>query len=312
MKLGKSIITAIKGFGMGAANVVPGVSGGTIALLTGIYGEVIATLNAIISPTPWKMLLKGQFLPFWKHIHGNFLLSLLVGIVISVFSLAKLVTYVMEWYPVQTWAFFFGLIIASSVYMLFDVEKWKLVDVLWTVLGVIVGVLLCTLSPARTTDACWFVFLCGAIALCTMILPGISGSFVLVILGKYEFLMTAISQLNWAGLAFFFGGGVIGLLAFAKFLHWLLERYGRQTMLVLIGFVLGSLVKVWPWNDMTAVAKANFLSDGLLPDAAQSAAEAISGFGVQTEMHIAGAVVWAIAGLALVWVLETLSRRKVL
>lgn len=311
MEIKRHIMTAVKGFGMGAANVVPGVSGGTVALLTGIYGNVIDSLNALVSPSTWKLLFKEGVGAFWKKIGGNFVCALAVGILLSVFTLAKLVTYVMLWYPVQTWAFFFGLIIASAVYMLFDVKGWKTVDVLWTVLGVLLGVVICTLSPTETPDALWFLFICGAFAICTMILPGISGSLVLVILGKYEYVMEAVGELDVFRLGVFALGCLVGLFAFAKFLHWMLDKFGRQTMLVLIGFVIGSLVKVWPWNDMTAVAEANFLSDGLLPEAAHAAAEAMSGFSVQTDMHVTGAIIWAIVGLALVWALETWSRRKI-
>lgn len=312
MKIGKNIMTAVKGFGMGAANVVPGVSGGTVALLTGIYGDVISSLNALVSPSTWKLLFKEGLGVFWKKINGNFVCALAVGILLSVVSLAKLVTYVMLWHPVQTWAFFFGLIIASAVYMLFDVKEWKTKDVLWTVLGVLLGVVVCTLSPTETPDSLCFLFICGALAICTMILPGISGSFVLVILGKYEYVMEAVGEFDVLRLGVFALGCVVGLLAFAKFLHWMLDSHGKQTILVLIGFVIGSLVKVWPWNDMTAVAEANFLADGLLPEAAHAAAETMSGFSVQTDMHVTGAIIWAIAGLALVWLLESWSRRKVL
>ena len=194
--LTKNILTGLKGFGMGAANVIPGVSGGTIALLTGIFTEIIDALNALMDPSSWKMLLKGQFREFWRYIHGTFLVSLLVGVLISIFSLAKLMVYVMHFYPVQTWAFFFGLIIASSVYMIYDIKGWKFVDVLFFAVGIALGVVICTLSPTTTPDDLWFIFICGAIAVCTMILPGISGSFILVILGKYDYIMQAVNQLN--------------------------------------------------------------------------------------------------------------------
>ena len=308
------IVVALKGFGMGAANVVPGVSGGTIALLTGIYTELIEALNALMVPATWKMVLQGKWKAFWEEIHGNFLLALLAGVGISIFSLAKLMEYVIVYHPVQTWAFFFGLIIASAVYMLLDIKDWKGKDILWALLGGVLGVTICTLSPTQTPDDLWFIFLCGAIAICTMILPGISGSFILVILGKYEFIMNALNTLNWPVLIVFAIGCVIGILAFAKFLHWLLGRYERQTMLVLVGFVLGSLVKVWPWNDMQAVYKAEFLHQGLSPDVAAEAAATLATGGVPLQeatgmMHIPGAILWAIAGIVLVVLLEVLSKK---
>ena len=126
--LTKNIITGVKGFGMGAANVIPGVSGGTIALLTGIFTEIIDSLNAMMDPSSWKLLFQGKFREFWRFIHGTFLVSLFIGVLISIFSLAKLMVYVMNWYPVQAWAFFFGLIIASSAYMIYDIKGWKVND----------------------------------------------------------------------------------------------------------------------------------------------------------------------------------------
>lgn len=308
--LTKNILTGLKGFGMGAANVIPGVSGGTIALLTGIFTEIIDALNALMDPSSWKMLLKGQFREFWRYIHGTFLVSLLVGVLISIFSLAKLMVYVMHFYPVQTWAFFFGLIIASSVYMIYDIKGWKFVDVLFFAVGIALGVVICTLSPTTTPDDLWFIFICGAIAVCTMILPGISGSFILVILGKYDYIMQSVNQLNFPVLLVFGIGCVIGILGFSKFLHWLLKRYERATMLTLVGFVIGALVKVWPWNDMTAVAEGQLLRSGMTAETAQAGAQALLSAGNAAQgidLQIPGAIIWAIAGLALVAVLEYLS-----
>lgn len=308
--LTKNILTELKGFGMGAANVIPGVSGGTIALLTGIFTEIIDALNALIDPSSWKMLLKGQFREFWRYIHGTFMVSLLVGVLISIFSLAKLMVYVMHFYPVQTWAFFFGLIIASSVYMIYDIKGWKFVDFLFFAVGIALGVVICTLSPTTTPDDLWFIFICGAIAVCTMILPGISGSFILVILGKYDYIMQAVNQLNLPVLLVFGLGCVIGILGFSKFLHWLLKRYERATMLTLVGFVIGALVKVWPWNDMTAVAEGQLLRSGMTAETAQAGAQALLSAGNAAQgidLQIPGAIIWAIAGLALVAVLEYLS-----
>ena len=224
---------------------------------------------------------------------GRFLLALAIGVLVSVFSLAKLMEYVLHVHPVQTWGFFFGMIAASATVMLLDVKNWKWKDVCWAVLGAILGITICTLSPTQTTDDMWFIFICGAIAICTMILPGVSGSFILLIFGKYDYIMSAVSSLNWPVLIVFGVGCVVGILAFSKFLHWLLDKFERQTMLVLVGFVIGSLVKVWPWNDRAAVAAGNVLS-GSDP----------------SEMHLTGAIIWAFVGIFLVWLLETLSSKK--
>ena len=289
----KNIVVALKGFAMGAANVIPGVSGGTIALLTGIFNELIEALNAIMSVSTWKLLIKGQFKEFWETIHGTFLLWLAIGVIISVFSLAKLMEYVLAHHPVQTWAFFFGLIVVSAVFMLSDIKGWKGSDVAWLVIGVALGAFICLLSPTETTSDMWFIAVCGAIAICTMILPGISGSFILVLLGKYEYIMKAVSDLNIPVLLVFAVGCIIGIVAFSKFLHWLIGKYEKQTLLVLIGFTIGALVKVWPWADKAACEAANVLN------------------GQPVEaLHIGGAVLWALIGAGLVLALELLTRKK--
>ncbi|MBQ6178330.1 MAG: DUF368 domain-containing protein [Bacteroidales bacterium] len=278
---------------MGAANVIPGVSGGTIALLTGIFNELIEALNAIMSVSTWKLLIKGQFKEFWETIHGTFLLWLAIGVVISVFSLAKLMEYVLAHHPVQTWAFFFGLIVVSAVFMLSDIKGWKGKEVAWLVLGIALGAFICLLSPTETTSDMWFIAVCGAIAICTMILPGISGSFILVLLGKYEYIMKAVSDLNIPVLLVFAVGCVIGIVAFSKFLHWLIGKYEKQTLLVLIGFTIGALVKVWPWADKVACETANVLNGQPVK-----------------ALHIGGAVLWALIGAGLVLALELLTRKK--
>lgn len=289
----KNLVVALKGYAMGAANVIPGVSGGTIALLTGIFNELVEALNALMSISSWKLLFQGKFKEFWKAIHGTFLFWLAIGVAVSVFSLAKLMEYVFTHHPVQTWAFFFGLIVVSAFFLLSDIKDWKGRDVLWLLFGIALGAAICILSPSETTSDLWFIALCGAIAVCTMILPGISGSFILVLLGKYEYIMKAVSDLDWPVLVVFTIGCVIGIAAFSKFLHWLISRYGRQTLLVLIGFTVGALVKVWPWADKAACEAANVLTG----DPAGT-------------LHIPGAIIWALAGALSVLTLELISRQR--
>lgn len=279
----------LKGFAMGAANVIPGVSGGTIALITGIFGRIINALNGLMSFKTWKLLFAGKFKEFVSKVDGRFLLAVMIGAVLSVFTLAKLMQYLLDQYPVQTWAFFLGMIAASAVFMLAEVRCWRVSYGLWIAVGIGLGIALCTLSPTETTDDLWFIFICGAIAICTMILPGVSGSFILLLLGKYEYIMNAISNLNWPVLAAFGIGCAIGIVAFSKALHWLLARYQQQTMLVLVGFVMGSLIKVWPWSD-EALAAATAASDG--------SATVTAG-----EMLIPG-IIWIVIGIAAVVLLE--------
>lgn len=289
------IIVALKGFGMGAANVVPGVSGGTIALLTGIYSDIVGALNAVTEKETWKSLLHGRFREFWRLIKGDFLVALLVGVLLSVFSLAKLVTWCLTYYPILTWAFFFGLILASAVVMVRGIKDFRGADLIPAVIGLTLGLVICTMSPTKTTDNIWFIFLCGAISICAMILPGISGSFILLVMGKYHYIMQAITDLNWPVIIMFGVGCVVGILAFAKLLHWLLARWERQTMLVLLGFVFGSLVRVWPWYDSEAVEAAQLLRTG-------SASP--------LDLQIPGAVIWCAVGIAAVVLFELLGSRK--
>ena len=316
MSLVKDIIVAIKGFCMGAANVVPGVSGGTIALISGIYEKLVGALDAVMSPAPWKALFKGRFKEFWTLVHGRFLLWLAIGVILSIFTLAKIIEHQLQYHPILVWAFFFGLILASAFFMFRDIKGWKLRDVLFAVAGVILGLLVCTLSPTTTPDSKWFIFICGAIAVCTMILPGISGSFILVILGKYDYIMSAVSNMDIPVLLVFAFGCAVGILAFAKFLNWLLARWERQTMLVLLGFVLGSLVKVWPWNDLDSCAHAQLLRTNLLPAEMLESGSSAGAFQVLTDLgetldrQVPGAILWCAIGIAVIVLIQVLSHRQ--
>lgn len=298
---------------MGAADVIPGVSGGTIAFIMGIYDDFVGSLAAINAEAV-KMLLKGQFKAFWKHINGSFLLSLVIGIGISVVSLAGLMQMLLSDFPIQTWAFFFGLIVASSIFIIRGISGWRLREGLLLVLGIILGVVICTLSPTQTPDGLWFIFLSGAIAICAMILPGISGSFILLILGKYQYIMGCISDLvsgvnfgqNFLILCIFGIGAVVGILGFSKFLHWLLARWNKETLIVLAGFIIGSLVKVWPWSNTEAIVLSQFPDAALLAESLDGhlPAEVLAQYSGSTDPHIAGAILFALIGFGLVTGIE--------
>ena len=309
----KNIAVAVKGACMGAADVIPGVSGGTIAFIMGIYDDFVGSLAAINAEAV-KMLLKGQFKAFWKHINGSFLLSLVIGIGISVVSLAGLMQMLLSDFPIQTWAFFFGLIVASSIFIIRGISGWRLREGLLLVLGIILGVVSCTLSPTQTPDGRWFIFLSGAIAICAMILPGISGSFILLILGKYQYMMGCISDLvsgvnfgqNFLILCIFGIGAVVGILGFSKFLHWLLARWNKETLIVLAGFIIGSLVKVWPWSNTEAIVLSQFPDAALLAESLDGhlPAEVLAQYSGSTDPHIAGAILFALIGFGLVTGIE--------
>lgn len=232
---------------MGAADVIPGVSGGTIAFIMGIYGELLNSIKSI-NGEAFRLFFSGKFVAFWKHINGTFLASLFAGILISVFSLARLMKYLLEFHPILLWSFFFGLILASAVYILKGLDKWNIQNIISLLVGVATGAFICLASPGQTPDELWFVFLSGSIAICAMILPGISGSFILLLLGKYEFVMSAVSSLNIPVLLVFALGCAVGIVSFSHFLSWLLKKYYMLTIALLSGFMLGSLLKVWPWK----------------------------------------------------------------
>ena len=315
----KNIMVAVKGACMGAADVIPGVSGGTIAFIMGIYDEFVGSL-ASINGEALKLLLKGRFSAFWKHINGSFLLSLVAGIGISVIALAGLMQMLLSDFPIQTWAFFFGLIVASSIFIIRGISGWKIREGLMLVFGILLGAVICTLSPTQTPDGLWFIFLSGALAICAMILPGISGSFILLILGKYEYVLGAISGLvagvdpgrNLLILGVFGLGAIIGILAFSRFLHWLLARWQKETMIVLAGFIIGSLVKIWPWSNSEAIVLSQFPELASFGDALPT--EIISQYMASADLHIGGAVLFAVIGFSLVTGIEmagkVASRKK--
>ena len=312
---------AVKGACMGAADVIPGVSGGTIAFIMGIYDRFVGAI-ASINAEAVKLLLRGRFRDFWKHIDGGFLLSLILGIGVSVASLAGLMQMLLSDYPIQTWAFFFGLIVASSVFILQGISGWARKEAAFLVFGIVLGTVVCTLSPTQTPDALWFIFLSGAIAICAMILPGISGSFILLILGKYQYIMGCITSLvgnigalwgsegasaaifweSFGVMAIFAVGAVVGILGFSKFLHWLLARWHKETLIVLAGFIIGSLVKVWPWSNGEAIVRSQFPELAAMEDALP--AEIISQHISLADMHIGEAVIFAIIGFSLVTGIE--------
>lgn len=316
-KITDYIMVAVKGACMGAADVIPGVSGGTIAFITGIYDQLIESINSI-NGTALKLFFSGKFKEFWKHINGSFLVSLFCGILVSVLSLAGLMQYLLEHHPIQTWAFFFGLIVASSIFILRGIQGWNMKSVMFPVLGVVLGIVVCTLSPTQTPDALWFIFLSGAIAICAMILPGISGSFILLILGKYKYIMGAITGLTTGAavgeslviLCVFAVGAVCGILAFSRLLHWLLARFNKETLMVLAGFIIGSLVKVWPWSNMEAIVISQFPEIADMAAATQQAipAEVLADYIPQVDMQIGSAVLFALIGFFIVTGIEILGK----
>ncbi len=234
--------------GMGAADVVPGVSGGTIAFITGIYEELINSIKGI-NLEAIRLFFTGRWKSFWKQINGNFLLAVFAGIFISVLSLARVLEYLLEHQPVLIWSFFFGLVLASSYVISRKVKRWGYPKILALVGGIGIAFYITSVTPTTTTDASWFVIFSGGLASCAMILPGISGSFILLLLGKYSFALHAVNERIIFDLLLLGVGAVTGLILFANLLSWLLKKYHDITIAVLVGFMIGSLNKIWPWKE---------------------------------------------------------------
>lgn len=242
------ITLALKGVAMGAADVVPGVSGGTIAFITGIYEELLNSIRSI-NLSALKLLFTFKIGAFLKTINASFLAAVLCGVGLSVLSLARVITYLLEHQPILLWSFFFGLIIASIHSVVKQVRHWSLEGAISFVVGAAVAFYITVASPTNTPDNLPFIFLCGAVAICAMILPGISGSFILLLMGKYHYIMEAIKRFDVEVIVVFGAGAAIGIVLFSNVLSYLLNRFHDTTIALLAGFMLGSLNKVYPWKE---------------------------------------------------------------
>ncbi|MEO0897387.1 MAG: DUF368 domain-containing protein [Bacteroidota bacterium] len=256
-----SIILFLKGLAVGAANVIPGVSGGTIALITGIYDKLINSIKSV-DGTAVKLFFSGKFKEFWEHINGTFLSMIFLGVGVSIFSLAKFFKWLLEndnpSYEVWLYAFFFGLILVSIISVGRTVEKWNVVTIVTLIVGLALALFITFLKPGVENEAIYYLLICGAIAMCSMILPGLSGSFVLIIMGNYKLIMIdAISDLNTKIIIPVGIGAVLGLLVFSRVLAWVFKNFRDQTIALMTGFIIGSLAIIWPWKDKTFLSDPN-------------------------------------------------------
>lgn len=241
------LLIVLKGMGMGAADVVPGVSGGTIAFITGIYEELLHSLRQLTPKALWVLKEEG-LAAAWRYINGSFLVALFAGILISLKTFAKIITVSLDRYPILVWAFFFGLVLASILYFARQQTGWSWRQWVACAIGAVCVYGVSQAAPAQLPGDWWMLFIGGFIAICAMILPGISGSFLLLLMGLYPVFLAAINDMDPVALASFGGGCICGLLAFSRFLSWLLDSYHKTTLAVLIGFLVGSLNVTWPWK----------------------------------------------------------------
>ncbi|MEO9532643.1 MAG: DUF368 domain-containing protein [Crocinitomicaceae bacterium] len=309
-----------RGLGMGAADVVPGVSGGTIAFITGIYEEFLATISGLKFSLfrTWK---QEGFKAMWEQINGRFLIAIFLGIGISIVSLAKLLTYLLDTQEVLLWSFFFGLILASIWLVGKTVEKWNLQNILGLAIGAIVAFTITILSPSTGSESLLYIFLCGSLAICAMILPGISGSFILLLLGAYTTVLGSITGIldglkikdwdvvmsNGLTVVVFMIGCVIGLISFSRFLNYLFKKSKNLIIAVLTGFLVGSLNKIWPWKETTEWRidrhgeKVAVVQQNISPSKFETL------FGNSQLLY---AVLLALAGLVLIITLEYFGNKK--
>jgi putative membrane protein len=234
---------------MGAADVVPGVSGGTVAFITGIYAELIRSISEIDSEA-FRLLTRRQFRELWKKINGNFLIVLLSGLITSFVSLARLVAYLMTQQPILVGAFFFGIILISCLLVLREIKTINATTLIFFFASTALAFAFTFLSPIETPDALWLIFMAGVLAACAMMLPGISGVLILLLIGQFQYLLSAVSEYHFLVVAIFLCGSVVGLVGYCKAFNWFIERYRNISIALLAGFMLGSLNKVWPWREV--------------------------------------------------------------
>ncbi len=296
------LLILLKGTGMGAADVVPGVSGGTIAFITGIYEELIHSIKSI-DLEAIKLFFTGKWRSFWKHINGNFLLSVFAGIFIAVVSLARILEHLLETQPVLIWSFFFGLILVSSVVVARRVKKWNYEKVVAIISGVAIAFYITSVTPAETTEAAWFIILSGILASCAMILPGISGSFILLLLGKYAFALNAVNEVDIVALLLLGTGAVIGLLSLSRLLSWLFRKYHDGTVAVLAGFMIGSLNKIWPWKETVQIIVVDGMEKPLVEK------NVLPAF-TDADDRLLPALLMMLLGIGLILLFEVVMKRK--
>lgn len=306
------VVNFLKGLGIGTANVIPGVSGGTIALLTGIFERLINALKTF-NIKALKLLFRGRFKDFAQHTDFYFLASVGTGVFVAILTIARIFGYLFDNYPVYLWSFFFGLILASIYYVAITVEKWNWKTVIAFVIGTAIALFIAFATPAQQNNNFLYLVICGAVATCSMILPGLSGSFVLVLMGNYQLVMIdAVNDLDFSVLIPVIIGAVGGIIAFAHLLSWVFQHFRDMTIALLSGFILGSMPVIYPWKNQIVHI---FNSDGTTTEAVIKAGEKIiteipcktigyEYFIPENDIHLATAIVLMAIGAFIIILTE--------
>ena len=301
------LVNVLRGVSIGTANVIPGVSGATLAIITGVFEPLVNAIKSF-DVAAVKLLLAGRFKAFAQHVNLRLLAPLGIGLVGAIVSLAKLLEYLFGHYPVYVWAYFFGLILASIYFVGKTVRPWTGGRVALAAFGAAVAVVLTFLNPAVENSNPVYVFLCGIVAICSMILPGISGSFVLILMGNYELIVfEGISQARLSLLAPFLAGCAIGLVAFSHVLSWVLRVAKHQTLAVLTGFIAGSLVTIWPWKE--AVYRLTEAGEAVMKDGEPVIFKYTPMLPESLNAEVGIALIIMIAGVLTIWITESVAAR---
>lgn len=298
------VVISLKGIAMGAADAVPGVSGGTIAFISGIYEELITTISGI-NLSLFKTLKKEGLPAFWEQLNGNFILALILGILVSYLSFMRIAKYLIEHHPILIWSFFFGLIVASIFFVGKQIKTWKLPIIISLILGALAAYYVTTIPSITINDQPVFLFFAGALAICAMILPGISGSFILVLLGAYKTLSDALHDFDLKKVGMFTLGAFMGLLSFSHVLKWLFKHYHNITLALLTGIIFGSLNKIWPWKEVLTWSEN---SSGIPVPLME---KSISPSAYNGDPQLVFAISLMVIGFLTIFILEKLGSKKI-
>ena len=293
------IIVFVKGIAMGTANVIPGISGGTIALITGVFERLINALKSF-DLQAIKLLFSGNFKKFAQHVDLFFLVSLFFGVGVAIISFARFFEFILDKHPIYIWAYFFGLVLASAFFIGKTIKKRNIGILSLFMAGITIAVFISLTTPGTQNDSFWYLLICGIIVMCSMLLPGLSGSFMLILMGNFQLLMESVNQWRFDVLLPFMAGAVVGLIAFSHFLAWLLKRFPDATIALLTGFIIGSLGILWPWKtevtQLFGETERVIGYEWFLPQ-------------INAEFFIAAFL--CILGVATIYVIEWLSKRMI-
>ncbi len=302
------LFNTLKGVAMGAANVIPGVSGGTIALITGVFERLIHAIKSF-NFKALKLLFSGKFKEFASYTDFGFVATILIGIIFAIVSLARIFDYLFINYPVFIWAYFFGLVLSSVFFVGQRIDKWNISVFITLIIGAAAAIFISILNPATENDSFTYLILCGMVAICSMILPGLSGSFILILMGNYQLIaIDAINDLRWDILLPVLIGAGVGLVLFSHLLSWIFKKYRNQTIALLTGFIFGSVFILWPWQKATYYLDE--FGNKILKDGEPVIFKYEKFFPETLSLEVILAILIILTGIASIWLLEITAKKN--